>query len=70
MDLATAGGASASPVLAPDREPLAGELDAGGTRSGSYVFTLGADERDEVSVRIRYSGDTPTAVFAGSVPHA
>jgi hypothetical protein len=54
----------------PDREPLAGALDAGRTRSGTYVFTLADDERADVSVLVRYSADTPTVVFAGNVPDA
>jgi hypothetical protein len=70
VDLATSAGASASPVLDPDLEPLAGALDAGRTRSGTYVFTLADDERTDVSVRVRYSADTPTVVFTGSVPDA
>jgi hypothetical protein len=70
VDLATREGASASPVVDPDQEPLAGALDAGRTRSGTYVFTLADDERADVSVLVRYSADTPTVVFTGNVPDA
>lgn len=70
VDLVTGDGASAPPVLDPDREPLAGDLDAGDTRSGTYVFTLAPDQRGDVSVRVRPSADTPTLVFTGAVPDA
>jgi hypothetical protein len=70
VDLATSAGASASPVTDPDREPLSGELAAGGTRTGAYVFTLDAEERTGVTVRVRYSADTPTVLFQGNVPDA
>jgi hypothetical protein len=70
VDLATREGASASPVLDPDREPLAGALDSGRTRSATYVFTLADEERADVSVLVRYSADTPTVVFTGNVPDA
>lgn len=70
VDLVTGEGASAPPVLDPDHEPLTGELDAGDDRAGTYVFTLADEERADVSVRVRYSADSPTAVFTGSVRNA
>jgi hypothetical protein len=70
VDLVTSEGVSASPVLDPDLEPLTGALEAGRTRSGTYTFSLAADERADVSVLVRYSADSPTVVFTGSLPDA
>jgi hypothetical protein len=70
VDLATKVGASAPPVVDPQREPLAGELAPEATRSGAYVFSLAADERADVTVRVNYSADTPTVLFTGNAPSA
>jgi hypothetical protein len=35
--------------------------------SGSYVFTLDPGERDHVALRLSYTTEAPTVVFAGSV---
>jgi hypothetical protein len=67
VDLTLADGASAYPVAVPDRPPLGGELAAGVATSGQYVFTLIPEERTHVQVHVKYSADTPTVVFDGSV---
>jgi len=47
--------------------PLQGVLDAGATTSGSYVFTVPADQRNPVTVTVNYSAGAPTLVFTGEV---
>ncbi|HEY8524543.1 MAG TPA: DUF4352 domain-containing protein [Acidimicrobiales bacterium] len=70
VDLATGDGVSAPPVFDPEREPLQGDLEPGDTRAATYVFTVAADQRSDISVRVRYAPDRPTVVFSGSVPGA
>ncbi len=53
--------------MVPDRPPLTGALAAGETASGEYVFTLAPEERTGVQVRVKYSANTPTVVFEGSI---
>jgi hypothetical protein len=58
---------SAPQVTEGNRKHLSGDLAAGHTTSGDYVFTLAPAERNHVQVRIRYAAEVPTAVFTGSV---
>ena len=67
VDLTTGDGASVYNVMVPDHRPLAGDLAAGETTSGEYVFTLTREQRADVRVRVKYSADTPTVVFEGSI---
>jgi hypothetical protein len=67
VNLTAGGGASAYGVVVPDRPPLAGDLPAGESTSGEYVFTLAREDRAHVQVRVKYSADTPTVVFEGSM---
>ena len=67
VDLVRGNNLSADPVTDPERTRLSGDLGAGETTSGDYVFTLAPDEREDVQVRIKYAAETPTVVFAGSV---
>jgi hypothetical protein len=63
----TFDGRSAYPVVDPERSPFSGELAPGDTAAGSYVFTLDPAERDDVALRLAYSTEAPTVIFAGSV---
>jgi hypothetical protein len=63
----TFDGLSAYPVLDPERPQFSGELAPGDTTSGSYVFTLDPAQRDDVALRLSYSTEAPTVIFAGSV---
>jgi hypothetical protein len=67
VDLTTADGVSAYGVVVPDRPPLAGDLAAGETASGEYVFTLAPGDRTDVQIRVKYSANTATVVFEGSI---
>ena len=67
VDLTTADGVSAYGVVVPDRPPLAGDLAAGETASGEYVFTLAPGDHTDVQIRVKYSANTATVVFKGSI---
>ncbi|WP_152187780.1 hypothetical protein [Georgenia satyanarayanai] len=47
--------------------PLGGSLDAGSSTTGTYVFTVPDDERDDLRVEISYTGEAPTVAFTGAV---
>lgn len=47
--------------------PLQGDLAAGSSASGTYVFAVPEDQRDDVRVEISYTGEAPTVAFEGSV---
>ncbi|HEY7069411.1 MAG TPA: hypothetical protein VH479_04820 [Acidimicrobiales bacterium] len=66
-DLTFGDGLSAYPVRDPAHRPFSGDLGPGGVASGSYVFTLDPGERDHVALRLSYTTEAPTVVFAGSV---
>jgi hypothetical protein len=63
----TFDGLSAYTVRDPERRPVSGHLAPGESTSGSYVFTLDPSQRDDVALRITYSAEAPTVIFAGSV---
>lgn len=48
-------------------DPLVGNLAPGGSRSGTYVFSVPPDQRDDVRVEVSYTGSAPTVAFTGSV---
>jgi hypothetical protein len=66
-DLTFRDGVSAYPVRDPERRPFSGELAPGDVATGSYVFTLDPAERADVALRLSYTTEAPTVIFAGSV---
>lgn len=66
-DLTFDDGLSAYPVLDPERRAFSGDLTSGDVASGSYVFTLDPAERADVALRLSYTTEAPTVIFAGSV---
>jgi len=48
-------------------KPLRGDLAAGTTRTGTYVFAVPNDQRGDVRVEVSYTGKAPTVAFEGSV---
>lgn len=70
VDLANAEGASAAPVTSQPDTSFSGPLAPGDSAQGTYVFRVAPDERANVVIKVKYSSDTPIAVFAGSVPNA
>ncbi|KQS68793.1 DUF5067 domain-containing protein [Modestobacter sp. Leaf380] len=47
--------------------PLAGTVDPGATVTGSYVFYVPEDDRDDVTVQVGYQAGAPYLVFRGAV---
>lgn len=70
VDLGNAEGASAAPVTTQPDTSFSGPLAPGDTAEGTYLFRVSPDERANVVIKVKYSSDTPIAVFAGSVPNA
>lgn len=56
------------PISTDPADPLSGGLAPGDTRTGRYVFTVPADDRDDVRLTLKYSADTPAVVLTGSLP--
>jgi hypothetical protein len=67
VTLTDAGGNPATSISTTPAAPLQGVLDAGTTKSGTYVFTVPADQRNPVTVTVNYSSGAPTLVFTGQV---
>lgn len=60
---ASYAGQEASPVSGAPARPLTGQLEPGGTRSGTYVFQVPADQRDRVHYVLSLSPGAPLVVF-------
>jgi len=70
VTMADAGGNPATAISvnpADPSGPLQGALSAGASASGTYVFTVPADQRNPVTVTVNYSSGAPTVVFTGQV---
>lgn len=48
-------------------EPMSGRLAPGRSRTGTYVYALPPDQRDDVRVEVSYTGSAPTLAFSGSI---
>lgn len=70
VDLTDANGSSASRVTPTEPHDLAGDLAPGQTTTGEYLFAMPVDQRGSVTVRVKYSADTPVVIFAGSIADA
>jgi hypothetical protein len=66
VDLVLPGDVSATPIT-EGSEPFTGVTAAGAAQTATYVFTVDAEERGDVTIRITYSADQPVVVFAGSI---
>jgi hypothetical protein len=67
VTLADAGGTPATTISSDPAAPLQGALEPGAAKSGTYVFTVPADQRNPVTVTVNYSTGAPTLVFTGQV---
>lgn len=67
VDLRDAAGVPATPIFSSGDDPLKGELAAGATGSGEYLFTIPPEQRDPVTVYVTVAGGTPVAAFQGKV---
>ena len=57
----------ASPLDDPSRRPFATMVEPGESAEGVYVFTVPADERDQVTVEVGYEAGAPLLLFTGPV---
>ena len=55
-------------ALATGSTPLPAEVEAGGTVTGTYVFTVPVESRDTVRITFDYLTGTPAVVFTGAAP--
>lgn len=56
------------PTWAAPHDPLQGEVPAGSTAVGTYVFMLDPADERSVTVSVNYSAGEPVAVFTGGTP--
>lgn len=54
-------------VFGQGSAPLTGTLPAGSTATGTYVFAVPDEQREDIRVEVSYTGQAPTVAFAGSV---
>lgn len=47
--------------------PLGGSLAAQSSATGTYVFAVPEEQRDDVRIEMSYTGEAPTVAFTGSV---
>lgn len=73
LDLSTTvvnvySGAELAPgnAVSTGTSPFPGQVEAGSSATGTYVFTVPAEERDAVRVTVDAAVDLPTIVFEGS----
>lgn len=57
--------APASTLSGPGLAPLAKSIPAGKSASGSYVFSVPANQRNPLTVEFSYTTDAPTVIFSG-----
>lgn len=68
VSLAAEDGEMGVPTWASPNVPLQGEVPAGATAEGTYVFMLDPADERAVSVRVNYSAGEPVATFTGTTP--
>lgn len=64
--------ASGGPVIAhmdPRAVPFSGSVAPGATASGTYLFRIDPVQREDVTLTVKYSSETPTAIMRGSLPN-
>jgi len=54
-------------TLLAESSPLSGALQPAGTVTGTYVFTVPEDQRDDVAVTVGHDPASPIATFRGAV---
>lgn len=68
VSLSAEDGEIGVPTWAAPNEPLQGEVPAGATATGTYVFMLDPADDRSVTVRVNYSAGEPVATFTGTTP--
>ncbi|MDN5893655.1 MAG: hypothetical protein L0H93_06470 [Nocardioides sp.] len=66
--LTAEGGEVGVPTWASPNDPLLGDVPAGGTAGGTYVFMMDPADERPVTVRVNYSAGEPVATFTGTTP--
>lgn len=64
-------GADATPASILDgsgAQPFPASVEAGQQATGVFVFSVPADQRDQVRVEVGYSAAAPVAIFSGPAP--
>lgn len=56
-----------APPIADGTVPFVGTLEPGATAEGVYTFTIGEDDRDDVSVTVSHTPGSSIVVFSGPV---
>ncbi|MGB3411275.1 MAG: hypothetical protein WBA45_08745 [Microthrixaceae bacterium] len=69
VELITMTGTPAGLITSSDAVPFKGNAASGATSTGTYVFSVDPAKRDTARLSIKYSANTPTAIFTGSLPH-
>ncbi len=69
VELVTMTGTPAPLITSSDAVPFKGNAASGATSTGTYVFTVDPAKRESARVSVKYSANTPTAVFTGSLPN-
>jgi hypothetical protein len=67
VNLQDAKGTPANPVSDPSMKPFSGNLAAGKSATGVYVFTLAKNHSNPVTVSLSYTTDAPVVLFTGAV---
>lgn len=62
------GDRTPAPPIADGTVPFSGTLAPGATAEGVYTFSIGEDDRDEVSVTVSHSPGSSIVVFTGPAP--
>ncbi|MGB6057051.1 MAG: hypothetical protein WBF71_02215 [Microthrixaceae bacterium] len=69
VELITMTGTPAGLITSSDAVPFKGNAASGATSTGTYVFSVDPAKRETARLSIKYSANTPTAIFTGSLPH-
>jgi len=58
----------ATELTEPGGVPLPGEIAAGATATGVFIFTVPPEQRDQVKIGVDYTVGVPIVVFEGAAP--
>lgn len=67
VDLQDAAGVPASPMSADPAKPLSGQLAAGATTTGTYVYSFPPNYRSPDRLTVSYSAQAPVVLFTGTI---
>lgn len=67
VNLTDANGNPANTVSDPSMKPFTGNLAAGKSATGVYVFTLAKNHPNPVTISLSYTVDAPVVLFTGAV---